>query len=86
MNESAYIKDISPIVHHLYNSEESIGGLPIHMEGFQLSDAEHRSSNPLCLAFNAAQLAAPENADEFICSRAVSNTTSRVRSAPNASR
>ena len=50
----------------IYKSEESIGGLPIHMEGFCLFDPEHRSSRPLCLAYKAAQLADPERADDFL--------------------
>ena len=50
----------------IYKSEERIGGLPINMEGFRLFDAEHRSSKPLCLAYKAAQLAAPEKADDFL--------------------
>lgn len=58
----AYCKRLAQI----YKSEESIGGLPIHMEGFCLFDAEHRSSRPLCLAYKAAQLAAPEKADDFL--------------------
>ena len=50
----------------IYKSEEPIGGLPIHMEGFRLFDPEHRSSKPLCLAYKAAQLADPEKADAFL--------------------
>lgn len=50
----------------IYKSEESIGGLPISMEGFCLFDATHRSSRPLCLAYKAAQLASPEKADPFL--------------------
>lgn len=50
----------------IYMSEESIGDLPIHMEGFCLFDAQHRSSRPLCLAYKAAQLADPERADAFL--------------------
>ncbi len=50
----------------IYKSEESIGGLPINMEGFRLFDPEHRSSKPLCLAYKAAQIAAPEAADAFL--------------------
>ena len=50
----------------IYKSEESIGGLPIHMEGFCLFDGSHRSSRPLCLAYKAAQLADPEKADAFL--------------------
>ncbi|MGI6056752.1 MAG: hypothetical protein ACOYBD_07210 [Bilifractor sp.] len=33
----------------VYKSEESIGGLPINMEGFCLFDTDHRSSKPLNL-------------------------------------
>lgn len=51
---------------HIYKSEEPIGGLPINMEGFRLFDTEHRSSKPLCLAYKAAQLAAPDKADAFL--------------------
>ena len=50
----------------IYKSEESIGGLPINMDGFCLFDKEHRSSKPLNLAFKAAQLADPEKADAFL--------------------
>lgn len=49
----------------IYKSEESIGGLPINMEGFHLFDADHRSSYPLCIAYKAAQLCDPVKADEF---------------------
>ena len=50
----------------IYKSEEAIGGLPIHMEGFCLFDPEHRTSKPLNLAYKAAQLADPEKADDFL--------------------
>ncbi len=50
----------------IYKSEESIGGLPINMEGFCLFDKEHRSSKPLNLAYKAAQLADLEKADAFL--------------------
>lgn len=50
----------------IYKNEESIGGLPINMEGFCLFDAAHRSSKPLCLAYKAAQLTRPEKADPFL--------------------
>ncbi len=50
----------------IYKSEESIGGLPINMDGFRLFDPEHRSSRPLCIAYKAAQLADPERADDFL--------------------
>ena len=50
----------------IYKSEEAIGGLPINMDGFCLFDPEHRSSRPLCLAYKAAQLTAPDKADSFL--------------------
>ena len=50
----------------IYKSEESIGGLPINMDGFRLFDTEHRSSKPLCLAYKAAQLTNPDKADAFL--------------------
>ena len=50
----------------IYKSEESIGGLPINMEGFCLFDKEHRSSKPLNLAYKAAQLSNSEKADRFL--------------------
>lgn len=50
----------------IYKSEESIGGLPINMDGFCLFNKEHRSSKPLNLAYKAAQLADPEKADAFL--------------------
>ena len=50
----------------IYKSEESIGGLPINMDGFCLFDVDHRSSRPLCLAYKAAQLADPDKANAFL--------------------
>lgn len=50
----------------IYKSEESIGGLPINMDGFCLFNKEHRSSKPLNLAYKVAQLADPEKADAFL--------------------
>lgn len=50
----------------IYKSEESIGGLPINMEGFCLFDTDHRSSKPLNLAYKAAQLADPERSEAFL--------------------
>ena len=50
----------------IYKSEESIGGLPINMEGFCLFDTKHRSSKPLNLAYKAAQLTDSEKADGFL--------------------
>ena len=50
----------------IYKSEESIGGLPINMDGFCLFDKDYLSSKPLNLAYKAAQLADPEKADIFL--------------------
>ena len=50
----------------IYESEESISGMPIHMDGFCLFSEEQTSSLPLNLAYKAAQLAAPELADRFL--------------------
>ena len=50
----------------IYKSEESIGGLPINMDGFRLFDTDHRSSKPLNLAYEAAKLADPDKAGAFL--------------------
>lgn len=50
----------------IYKSEESVGGLPVNMNGFCLFDPDHRSSIPLNLAYKAAQLADPDKADTFL--------------------
>ena len=50
----------------IYKSEESIGGLPMNMEGFHLFDADHRSSYPLCVAYKAAQLTDTVKADDYL--------------------
>ena len=50
----------------IYESEESISGMPINMDGFCLFSTEETSSLPLNLAYKAAQLTAPELADRFL--------------------
>ena len=50
----------------IYKSEEYIGHLPMNMEDFHLFDSQHRSSRPLCLAYHAAKLAAPDKAEQFL--------------------
>ncbi len=50
----------------IYKGEEPIGNLPMNMEGFHLFDPQHPSSRPLCLAYHAAKLAAPEKAEQFL--------------------
>lgn len=50
----------------IYESEESISGMPINMDGFCLFSTEETSSLPLNLAYKAAQLTAPKLADRFL--------------------
>ena len=50
----------------IYESEESISGMPINMDGFCLFSTEETSSLPLNLAYKAAQLTAPELANRFL--------------------
>lgn len=50
----------------IYESEESISGMPINMDSFCLFSTEETSSLPLNLAYKAAQLTAPELADRFL--------------------
>ena len=50
----------------IYKSEESVGGLPMNIQGFHLFDTGHRSSYPLCVAYKAAQLTDPEKADAYL--------------------
>lgn len=50
----------------IYLDEGPIAGMPIRMEGFRLFGPGRRSSKPLCLAFEAARLACPEKADDFL--------------------
>ena len=50
----------------IYESEESISGMPINMTDFRLFDAEHTSSLPLNLAYHAAKLTDAESAERFL--------------------
>ena len=50
----------------IYESEESLGGLPIVMDGFNLFSENETSSLPLKLAYKAAQLADAARADLFL--------------------
>jgi len=50
----------------IYESEQSVGGLPIHMPDLRLFDEEHRTSLPLNLAYKAAQLTDADRADRFL--------------------
>ena len=68
MQPEAGIRAYNARLAQICKSEEAVGGLPINMEGFRLFDAEHRTSKPLNLACKAAQLTAPEKADDFLTS------------------
>lgn len=50
----------------IYESEESIMGMPINMTNFHLFSTEHTSSMPLNLAYKAAQLVDEEKANQFL--------------------
>lgn len=50
----------------IHLDEETIGGLPMNMEDFCLFDTNHRTSEPLCLAFEAARIASPGRAEAYL--------------------
>ncbi|MBQ7738606.1 MAG: DsbA family protein, partial [Desulfovibrionaceae bacterium] len=58
----AYNKRLATI----YKSEESLGNLPIMMDGFHLFDENHRSSYPLNRAYKAAELCEPSKAEQYL--------------------
>lgn len=70
-DESALGKDIAIKLYNarlaeIYRSEEGLGGLPINMTGFELFSTTETSSDPLNIAYKAAQLVAGSKADEFL--------------------
>ena len=50
----------------IYESEESISGMPINMRGFQLFSVDETSSLTLNLAYKAVQIIDASKADEFL--------------------
>lgn len=50
----------------IYEFEEGIGGLPINMDGFKLFSTTETSSDPLNIAYKAAQLVDADKADLFL--------------------
>ena len=50
----------------IYRSEENLGGLPINMTGFELFSTTETSSDPLNIAYKAAQIVDSSKADEFL--------------------
>lgn len=65
-DERKAVEDYNMRLADIYRNEESLGGLPINMDGFRLFSRERRSSYPLNLAFKAAELAAPAAAGRFL--------------------
>lgn len=60
------IKNYNKRLAEIYKKEEDISGMPIVMDDFRLFDEEHTTSRPLCLAFKAVQIIAPEKAGQFL--------------------
>ena len=64
-NETA-IKNYNKKLAKIYEQEEPIANMPINMQNFCLFSTENTSSAPLNIAYKAAQLAAPDKADNFL--------------------
>lgn len=64
--EAESIRNYNRRLAQIYKSEEHIGGLPIHMDGFRLFDEKHTTSEPLCRAYKAVEQIAPEKAEPFL--------------------
>ena len=60
------IKNYNERLAEIYRMEENLGGLPINMDGFQLFSVNETSSDPLNIAYKAAQIANPDKADIFL--------------------
>ena len=60
------IKNYNARLAEIYRMEENLGGLPINMDGFQLFSVNETSSDPLNIAYKAAQIANPDKADIFL--------------------
>lgn len=50
----------------IYRSEEGLGGLPINMTGFELFSTSETSSDPLNIAYKAAQIVDADKAAAFL--------------------
>ena len=60
------LKNYNEKLAKIYDSEESISGMPINMKDFHLFSVENTSSLPLNLAYKAVQLVDAEKADLFL--------------------
>ena len=66
MSKELSIKNYNEKLAKIYESEESISGMPINMTDFHLFSVENTSSLPLNLAYKAAQLVDIQKADLFL--------------------
>lgn len=55
-----------PELARIYEQEEAISGMPVNMQNFKLFSTEYTSSEPLNLAYKAAQLTDKSTADLFL--------------------
>ena len=60
------IKNYNEKLAEIYRMEENLGGLPINMDGFSLFSVNETSSDPLNIAYKAAQISNPDKADLFL--------------------
>ena len=60
------IKNYNEKLAEIYRMEENLGGLPINMDGFSLFSVNETSSDPLNIAYKAAQISNPDKADIFL--------------------
>lgn len=60
------LKNYNARLAKIYESEESISGLPINMRGFQLFSVNETSSLPLNLAYKAVQIIDEEKSEQFL--------------------
>ena len=60
------LKNYNARLAKIYESEESISGLPINMRGFQLFSVNETSSLPLNLAYKAVQIVDEEKSEQFL--------------------
>ncbi|MBQ6004995.1 MAG: DsbA family protein [Selenomonadaceae bacterium] len=60
------IKNYNVKLAEIYSMEENLGGLPINMTGFELFSVNETSSDPLNIAYKAAQISNPDKAENFL--------------------
>lgn len=60
------IKNYNEKLAEIYRMEENLGGLPINMDGFELFSVNETSSDPLNIAYKAAQISNPDKTNIFL--------------------